>query len=132
MQLSKERMLEIAKALEFRSKNAEIKCRKCGTTLMQHSKEEVAFYEQVVQLLQTDAEGRLVVLPCNVGDTVWFVYEGKIHEMRVQGISVTQSRYIILEFGGYPVVNIWGDEVGKSVFLTKEEADEALERSNAR
>lgn len=81
-----------------------------------------------VRLLQADADGRLVVLPCKVGDTVWFIYGSKIYKMRVQGISVTQSRYIILHFEGYPVANIWGDEIGKTVFLTREEAEAALEK----
>lgn len=82
---------------------------------------------KAMKILEADAEGKLVWLPCNVGDTVWFVYKGKIHEMRVQGISVTQSRRVILNFGGYPFVNSWADEVGRTVFLTREAAEKMAE-----
>lgn len=74
-----------------------------------------------------EADGRLVVLPCKVGDTVYMPYKGRAHKLRVQGISVSISgNDVILHFGGYPVTNVWGSEVGRTVFLTKEEAEQAL------
>ncbi len=126
MELSKKRMLDIAEALEFRSKNAEIKCGKCGTTLMQYSKEEVAFYERVVELLKANQEGKLKILPCMVGDHVWRLIDGKIYESRIQGISICSNGFIALHFGGYPAQGAFAGAIGKTVFLTKEKAEEAL------
>ena len=74
MELTKEKMLEIAERKE--------KCIKCDTE--KHIciacdnfvcankvwREEVAFYEHVGELLQANAEGRLLVLPCKVGDAI--------------------------------------------------------------
>lgn len=83
----------------------------------------------IVDLLQAEAEGRLVVLPCKVGDEVYLNLDGQTHKMRVQGISVAAySTNCIIHFGGYPVTNLWGDEFGKTAFLTKEEAEAALEK----
>ena len=63
-------------------------------------------------LLRAQADGRLVVLPCKVGDTVY-----------------TLRR----TFDGADVVGeteLWWDDIpilGKTVFLTREEAEKALE-----
>ena len=77
-------------------------------------------------LLQAEQDGRLVVLPCKVGDTVHFVYEGNVHDVRVHGIHIGIHNKSILNFGGYPVRCAWGSEIGKTVFLTREEAEAAL------
>ena len=84
-------------------------------------------FNRIVELMNAEAEGRLVVLPCKVGDTVYMPYKGRVHKLRVQGISVSISgNDVILHFGDYPVANVWGSEVGRTVFLTKEEAEQAL------
>lgn len=78
------------------------------------------------QLAEADRDGRCVVLPCKVGDTVWALYDGKIYEVRVQGISLSASGDdTILHFGGYPTFNAWGSSVGKVIFLTHAEAEAA-------
>lgn len=78
------------------------------------------------ELLNAEQDGRLVVLPCKVGDTVYFVFDGKVHEVRVQGIPIGANNQVLLNFGGYPVQYAWGSEVGKTVFLAREEAERAL------
>ena len=83
--------------------------------------------DRLAEYEDAEAEGRLVVLPCKVGDTVYMPYKGRAHKLRVQGISVSISgNDVVLHFGGYPVANVWGSEVGRTVFLTKEEAEQAL------
>ena len=79
-------------------------------------------------LLQAEQAGRLVVLPCKVGDTVYIPdLEKKIPvKVRVQGISISVSGRTILHFGGYPVECAWGDGCGKDWFLTRDEAEAAL------
>ena len=79
-------------------------------------------------LLQAEQDGRLVVLPCKVGDSIYIPdLEKKIPvKVRVQGISISVSGRTILHFGGYPVECAWGDGCGKDWFLTREEAEAAL------
>lgn len=85
-------------------------------------------FRRLVELMEAEQDGRLVVLPCKVGDTVYMLDSVNIPvPLRVQGISITYSSKTILHFGGYPIKNAWGDDVGKTVFLTREEAEAALE-----
>lgn len=85
-------------------------------------------FDHLRELARAEKDGRLVVLPCKVGDTVYMLDSVNIPvPLRVQGISITYSSKTILHFGGYPIKNAWGDDVGKTVFLTREEAEAALE-----
>ena len=87
-------------------------------------------FKRIIELMNAEAEGHLVVLPCKVGDAVYVIFDsdtGKaIYETRVQGISVTIRGTAILNFGGYPVQYAWDSDVGKTVFLTPAEAEAAL------
>ena len=81
--------------------------------------------------LEANREGRLLVLPCKVGDEVWLIEDDDIYHLRVQGISASVSgRDCILHFGGYPVRNMWGSAFGKVVFHTRAEAEAALRGGN--
>lgn len=86
------------------------------------------FKQKISQWLQAEQDGRLVVLPCKVGDSVYIPdLDKKIPvKVRVQGISISVSGRTILHFGGYPVECAWGDGCGKDWFLTREEAETAL------
>ncbi len=72
--------------------------------------------ERIRELLKADKEGRLVVLPCKAGDTVY----------RLQYIEQTPGRFTV---GVVPIKFelIWLEEFGKTVFLTREEAEKALQ-----
>lgn len=84
--------------------------------------------DHIRDLLQAEHDGRLVVLPCKVGDSIYIPdLEKKIPvKVRVQGISISVSGRTILHFGGYPVECAWGDGCGKDWFFTSEEAEAAL------
>lgn len=85
------------------------------------------------KLAEADKEGRLEVLPCKAGDTVYEVTSRKtISEYRVKAIRVelfcTFIEWDIV--AGFVDKSIFGvpvDEIGKTVFLTREEAEKALE-----
>lgn len=67
-------------------------------------------------------EGRLVVLPCKVGDTLYEPYpgggeDGLIDEAKVKEIEIN----IYTNMGVYDPADI-----GKTVFLTRQEAEAAL------
>ena len=90
--------------------------------------EGIVPFDRLLELACADKAGRLVVLPCKVGDTVYIPdLEKKIPvKVRVQGISISVSGRTILRFGGYPAESAWGDGCGKDWFLTREEAEAAL------
>ena len=74
--------------------------------------------ERIRELLKADQDGRLVVLPCKVGGTVY----------RLQYIEQTPGRFVV----GVAEIKfslIWLEEFGKTVFLTREEAKKALEKA---
>lgn len=89
--------------------------------------------DRLRELAEADKDGRLVVLPCKAGDTVYEVTSRKtISEYRVKAIRVelfcTFIEWDIV--AGFVDKSIFGvpvDEIGKTVFLTREEAEKALE-----
>lgn len=80
------------------------------------------------ELAVADQEGRVVVLPCKVGDRVYIpdIESKTVANVRVQGISITPKSRVVLHFGGYPVESAWGDRCGIDWFITFEEAEKAL------
>jgi len=87
-------------------------------------------YQRLAHYEDLEEQGRLVVMPCNIGDELWLNYEGKAHRMRVQGVSVSaRGNDTILHFGGYPIATAWGSDLGKTVFLSRPEAEAALAAS---
>lgn len=89
--------------------------------------------DRVRELAEADRAGRLAVLPCKPGDTVYEVTRRKtISEYRVKAIRVelfcTFIEWDIV--AGFVDKSIFGvpvDEIGKTVFLTREAAEKALE-----
>ena len=85
------------------------------------------------EFAKADKDGRVVVLPCKAGDTVYEVTSRKtISEYRVKAIRV-ELFCTFIEWditAGFVDKSIFGvpvDEIGKTVFLTREEVEEALE-----
>ena len=79
------------------------------------------------ELAEADKDGRLVVLPCKVGDELWTFCSHpveQVYSFTVTDISTLNGR-TMLNTSRCGVVD--ARDVGKTVFLTREEADEALE-----
>lgn len=82
---------------------------------------------------EADKDGRLVVPPCKAGDTVYEVTSRKtISEYRVKAIRVelfcTFIEWdIVVGFVDKSIFGVPVDEIGKTVFLTHEEAKKTLE-----
>ena len=77
-------------------------------------------------LLQAEQDGRLVVLPCKVGDAAYWLHNGIITECRVHRIQMNRTGLFIclkskVSHGAFRM-----DSIGKTVFLTREEAEAAL------
>ena len=89
--------------------------------------------DRLEKLAEADRAGRLAVLPCKAGDTVYEVTSRKtISEYRVKAIRVelfcTFIEWDIV--AGFVDKSIFGvpvNEIGKTVFLTRKEAERALE-----
>lgn len=82
-------------------------------------------------------KSRILELPCNAGETLYYpwVYDG------TSGIAMLEAAYVRFYVGGMYVVGIknpesdmpmpsyfYDEEFGHTVFLTREEAEEALRK----
>ena len=80
------------------------------------------------ELAEADRDGRVVVLPCKVGDTVYWVHGAVITECRVHRIQKNRNGlYICLKSNVSHGAFRADLSIGKTVFLTREEAEAALE-----
>ena len=80
-------------------------------------------------LVQAEQDGRLVVLPCKAGDTVWFNTYAKNATvcLGVRPHKVSHFDISVVVPGEYIDTDLPLYEFGRSVFLTREEAEAALE-----
>lgn len=81
------------------------------------------------QLVKADRDGRLVVPPCKVGDVVYgFHGEKTILPMEVKWIETyTNGWCIAVQYAPMAPRFYRFSDFGKTVFLTREEAERALE-----
>lgn len=80
-------------------------------------------------------KSRFIELPCNVGDTVYEFYKpvNQIIPYEIEDVHIDkeQTRYFAtafdIDYNKYlDEIDFNEDEIGKTVFLTKEEAEKAL------
>lgn len=79
---------------------------------------KLAHYEDL------EEQGRLIELPCAVGDTVYDIADKKIRKQIVDGIEYMADGFFI-----YANEDEWLGRLGDLVFLTKAEAEAALKES---
>lgn len=90
--------------------------------------------DRLRELAEADKAGRLVVLPCKVGDTVWItgsvrrLYSEKVRTFFCGNPSYSRG----MADNGVEMIRTTGcdipiHEFGKTVFLAREEAEKALE-----
>ena len=83
---------------------------------------------------EADRDGRVVVLPCKVGDTVYFVNAKHILEFTVVGYAVDETgiSWVYSEHvdkTGHTYERTFSpDRIGKTTFLSREEAKKALQK----
>lgn len=89
-------------------------------------------FRRIVALMEADKAGRLVVLPCKVGDRLYEVTGRKtisvykVRAIRVELFGLFIEWDIVEGFVWQSLAGINAEEIGKTVFLTREEAEEAL------
>lgn len=91
--------------------------------------------DRLRELAEADKDGRLVVLPCKVGDIVWANLDGMRHTRKcVIEFANIGSRVTTIVFstvdGLREQYGVNPCSFGKTVFLTREEAEKALEAMN--
>ena len=97
-------------------------------TAMRHTLEE--YHRTADPLLSAKAQGRVVVLPCKVGDKIYRIQkyfndatlqsEIKVKACIVGSVSVDSMMTDDMVFLSF-------DRIGKTVFFTREDAEKALE-----
>ena len=78
-----------------------------------------------------EEQGLLVRLPCKVGDDLYCIVNGEVKKLKVHSFGVPDFEITDIEFkyvDGFKIVRFVG-EIGKTVFLTHEEAEKKLEES---
>ena len=86
--------------------------------------------DRLRELAEADKTGRLVVLPCRVGDAVWLTRTWVSERLSQPEAAALAGAYICGHGVCTFVTAKYGfqqDKVGKDVFLTREEAQKALE-----
>lgn len=88
--------------------------------------ESICNYTRLRELAEADKDGRLVVRPCKVGDTLFRVFAGEILEHKVRNMRylAIQERW---DIDTTPFCSYVESSIGKTIFLTREEAKAALE-----
>lgn len=82
---------------------------------------------RLVELAKADKDGRCVVLPCRQGDELWTYCNHpvkRIYSFTVSDVSTLNGRTVLNTLG---LGTIRPEEIGKTVFLTREEAEKALQ-----
>ena len=98
----------------------------------------IGSYDRLRKLSEADKDGRCVVLPCKVGDTIWVTGRDNVpREMELEAPDIravcTDEDNLCMAtcnrkpdgFCAYRLRND-GASIGKTVFLTREEAEKAL------
>jgi hypothetical protein len=94
--------------------------------------EQLTLLKHIRELAEADKDGRLVVLPCKVGDTVWSSLDGAkcARECKVDFVNIGNvgTTFVLSAKNGLrEQYGVTATAFGKTVFLTREEAEKALE-----
>ena len=88
--------------------------------------ENIGAPEDFAGLVKAKKEGRLVALPCNIGDLVYYLEGETVYEVKVTKITLFGKKGITINLCDWRYVNL--DNFGKTVFLTREEAEQTLKQ----
>lgn len=90
--------------------------------------ESLCSYDHLRELAEADKDGRVLILPCNVGDMAYWAHNGVITGCHVYRIQVNRKGTFVflkstISHGGFRTDAC----LGKTVFLSREEAEKALQ-----
>ncbi len=112
-----------------------IDCSECG----KEHKQLAEWLGKLKHYEDLEAQGRLIEMPCYVGDTMyadysmqgWYIhrknrpYEAKVVFIGINGVD----NFMNVELGEGKMLQFRFSDIGKKVFLTKSEAETALKES---
>ena len=84
--------------------------------------------DRLRELAEADKDGRVVVLPCRQGDELWTYCNHpvkRVYSFTVSDVSTLNGRTVLNTLG---LGTIRPEDIGKTVFLTREEAEKALRK----
>ena len=96
---------------------------------------QIEIVDKLAEYEDLEEQGLLLKLPCKVGDTVFSFDDRKaIHPFTLEEIEINEyGQYILIAYNGNKeYLHFWKirtpiENIGKTVFLTKAEAEKALE-----
>lgn len=97
--------------------------------------EKVFMRDRVLEIVESAPTVEAVVLPYKVGDTVYFADDLFMWPAEIEGIRIRESGVYFewVQFArSHELTEVWDngdfdlDDIGKTVFLTREEAEAAL------
>ena len=86
-----------------------------GKKWIESNHDEVEVYNRLAELEDKIEQGKMIELPCKVGDTVYQTDGVRIYESKVELLIYDCGRWAFNE-----------KAIGSSVFLTREEAEKRL------
>ena len=84
-------------------------------------------FDRLRELAEADKDGRVVVLPCRQGDELWTYCNHpvkRVYSFTVSDVSTLNGRTVLNTLG---LGTIRPEDIGKTVFLRREEAEKALQ-----
>lgn len=87
------------------------------------------YHKEADPLLRAKVEGRLVVLPCKIGDVVYYIHQDKTILPGVAKWFETNDGWTVcVQYAPMAPKFFRFDDFGRTVFLTREAAEKALQR----
>lgn len=90
------------------------------------------------EIAHAEAEGRLVILPCKLGDAVWVLHTGIntnfLHVFEGRCVEISQSLSCGAMLESYTInllafnVVFYGHDIGSTMFFSRSEAEAALKK----
>jgi hypothetical protein len=106
----------------------------------QYREEILKLREELSSYREAEKQGLLKRLPCNIGDNIWMIVNTVIFSENTQSIKIISAE--VVEIRSNKLHGIWcianskhaqydfaEEEIGKTVFLTREVAEQALRGS---
>ena len=107
-------------------------CEYCGTAVL--SVPESISQETIKEIIKAKADGRLVVLPCKVGNTIYRIISYKCNAVCNKLNACNSFIYNACKAEFYICLGTFQfndiEWIGKTVFLTREEAEKALQEGS--
>ena len=92
-------------------------------TLVDNSKYWLQTYFKLKDYEDLYEQGLLLRLPCKVGDMIYYVKDNKVIEFTVYSFDIRSLQQFVCNYEG---IRLNFKNFGKSVFLTKAEAEQKL------